>query len=119
MAWNVVLKVVENEAPTEPVEIDAAVAAQWVRAGEALLVDVRESNEFEKERIPGALLMPLSFLDAEHFPRIPGMKTVLLCAAGKRSAAAGKQLIQAGHPAPWHLKGGLSAWKAAGLAVED
>ena len=93
-------------------------AHRWVRSGEALLVDVREAGEIENEHIPGALMMPLSFFDAEHFPRVPGMKVVLLCAVGKRSAAAAKQLRQAGHPLPINMAGGLNAWRDAGLPTE-
>ncbi len=119
MAQTAALRVVETEAPTGPIDLDPETVHEWMQKGEALVVDVRETAEFEAEHIPGTLLMPLSFLDPDAFPRVPGMKLVLLCAAGKRSAAFGKQLIGAGHPTPWHLKGGFSAWKDAGLVTED
>lgn len=105
--------------PDEPIATEPAEVARLLAAGQAVLIDVRETAEFEKQHIPGSLLMPLSFLDAQRFPRIPGVQIVLMCAIGKRSAAAGKQLIAAGHPTPLHLKGGLNAWREAGLAVED
>lgn len=107
------LKIIELH-PGEAIDIDATTAARWLNAAEAILVDVRETAEYEAERIPGALLMPLSCFDAERFPRLKGMKVVLHCAAGKRSAAAGKQLIAAGHPRPFNLIGGIQGWKAAG-----
>ena len=103
---------------SEPLEADAAQVRHWLDDGEAILVDVREVSEFENERIPGALLMPLSFFEAEAFPRIPGMKVVLHCAIGKRSAAAGKQLLKAGFSEAISLKGGLAAWKEAGYAID-
>ncbi len=103
----------------DAVEVEAGTVHRWLRDGDALLIDVREANEFENERIPGALLMPLSFLDVGTFPRIRGQKVVLLCSAGKRSAAAAKQLWQAGHPRPFNLQGGLGAWKEAGFATEE
>ncbi len=100
------------------VEADVHTVNSWLDGGKAILVDVRETNEFEAERIPGAFLMPLSMLDGARFPVIPGKTVVLHCAVGKRSAAAAKQLLEAGHPRAVHMTGGFNAWKAAGLATE-
>ncbi len=108
---------------TEPEQIeleeaDVETVARWLARGEALLVDVRETSEFEQEHIPGAMLVPLSMLDADTFPRITIKKLVLHCAIGKRSAAAAKQLIKAGHVPPINMAGGLKAWREAGLETE-
>ncbi|MEO5335582.1 MAG: rhodanese-like domain-containing protein [Magnetospirillum sp. WYHS-4] len=103
----------------EPTEVDPAQVHSWMQAGEVLLVDVREASEFENERIPGALLMPLSFFDGQNFPRLPGLRVVLHCAVGKRSAAAAKQLLKAGFGEGISMRGGLNAWKAEGFAVEN
>lgn len=100
------------------VEADAPTVQAWLDAGSAILIDVRETNEFEAERIPGAFLMPLSMFDGARFPVIPDRTVVLHCAIGKRSAAAAKQLLQAGHPRAVHMSGGFNAWKAAGLPTE-
>ena len=105
-----------NEIKLE--EVDVETVAQWLTTGEALLVDVRETSEFEQEHIPGAMLIPLSMLDPDTFPRIRIKKLVLHCAIGKRSAAAAKQLIQAGHTPPINMAGGLKAWREAGLETE-
>lgn len=109
-----------NVIPLEATVIDMEPAELYglLRDGQVVLVDVRETAEFEHERIPGALLMPLSFLEAAQFPHIPGKQVVLHCAVGARSAAAGKQLLQAGHPRAVHLKGGLKAWKQQGFPTE-
>ncbi len=105
-----------NEIELE--EVDVETVARWLTTGEALLVDVRETSEFEQEHIPGAMLVPLSMLDPDTFPRIQIKKLVLHCAIGKRSAAAAKQLIQAGHTPPINMAGGLKAWREAGLETE-
>ncbi len=99
-------------------EIDAATLARWRSSGEAVLVDVRETHEYEYEHIPGALLMPLSFLDPDVFPRITEKRLVLVCEVGKRSAAAGKQLLKSGLDNVVNLIGGLDAWKKAGYETE-
>lgn len=109
-----------NVVSLEPSVIDMEPAELFglLSADQVVLVDVRETAEFEHERIPGALLMPLSFLEASLFPHIPGKQVVLHCAVGARSAAAGKQLLQAGHARAIHLKGGLKAWKEQGFPTE-
>lgn len=100
------------------VEADAATVQQWLDDGEALLVDVREPNEYAMERIPGSLLLPKSLLDPATFPRVPGMKVVLVCYLGRRSITVGEQLLAAGYPEAISLKGGILAWSAAGFKTE-
>lgn len=91
---------------------------EWLDRNEILLVDVRETTEYEAEHIAGALLLPLSSFDAEFFPTLPGRNIVLHCAVGKRSEAAGKMLLNEGHKDIVHMTGGMDAWKAAGYATE-
>jgi len=97
---------------------DAKTVKEWYDRNEIVLVDVRETSEFELEHIAGALLLPMSSFDPEIFPVIPGKKVVLHCAIGKRSESAGKMLLGEGHPGAIHLTGGLDAWKAAGFPTE-
>ena len=106
---------------TKPSAVTAADVKQikhWLDRNEILLVDVRETSEYEIEHIPGALLLPLSSFDPEFFPTLPGKKVVLHCAVGKRSEAAGKMLLNEGHAEIIHMTGGMDAWKAAGYATE-
>jgi rhodanese-related sulfurtransferase len=88
----------------------------WLAAGEILLVDVREANEYAFERIHGALLYPLSTFDPKALPA-EGRRLVLQCGSGKRSLMAAHKLQAAGHGQLTHLAGGIQAWKAAGLPV--
>lgn len=99
-------------------EIDAATAKDWLDGREAVLLDVREAQEFEFENVPGSVLLPLSFLDPDTFPPITGHKVILLCAVGKRSVAAQKQLARAGFDNLYNLVGGLDAWKQAGYETQ-
>jgi len=89
-----------------------------IESGESILVDVREPAEYEDERIPGALLMPLGLLHGDQFPVPSGTRIILMCHLGGRSAQAADQLMSAGHKTVHHLKGGLEAWKEAGLATQ-
>lgn len=99
-------------------EFPADTIQNWLEQGDVLLVDVREPREYEAEHIAGAMLLPLSSLDPDYFPVLPGRKVVLHCAVGKRSEAAAKMLIVAGHTDIAHMTGGLSAWKDMGLETE-
>ena len=82
--------------------------------GRILLIDVREPDEYAMERIPGALLYPLSTFDAEHLPAEGQRVVVFHCAADGRSLTAARLRKAAGQPAA-HMAGGITAWKALGL----
>ena len=99
-------------------EVDAVTAQAWLDAREAILLDVREAHEYEFENVPGALLLPLSFLEADIFPPLGGARVVIMCAVGKRSAAAQKQLAEAGIPNLYNLAGGIDAWRKAGYETQ-
>jgi rhodanese-related sulfurtransferase len=100
------------------IEVDANTVDGWLEGQQAVLVDVRETTEYEQEHIPGSVLVPLSVFDPERFPWITNKKLVFHCAVGKRSAAAAKQLMKEGHPQLYNLAGGIQAWKEAGLITE-
>lgn len=105
----------------KPLNVEVADVKQvkdWLDRNEIVLVDVRETSEYELEHIAGSLLLPLSSLDPEVFPSLPGKTVVLHCAVGKRSEAAGKMLLKEGHSDVINMTGGIDAWKAAGYATE-
>lgn len=111
-------QVLRIEDASQLIELDPREVQGQMKAGKAVLVDVREVSEYEKERIPGAFLMPLSFFDADRFPFMPDTRVILMCAVGKRSAAAAKQLMNAGVRITHHMTGGLTAWKELGLETD-
>ncbi|MFZ2875081.1 MAG: rhodanese-like domain-containing protein [Phycisphaerales bacterium] len=93
----------------------------WVERGEAVLVDVREPDEHERERIGGARLLPLSRFDPEIACAwlAPGQKLALHCRGGKRSADACRlalSLTERG-VAVVSMAGGIEAWKRDALPV--
>lgn len=99
-------------------EIDVQEAKRWLDQGAAVLIDVRESDEFAGEHIPGATLVPLSRFDPAK-AQAPGKKVVLQCRSGKRSLDALRMLgAAAGSVEAYSMKGGIIAWKEAGLPVE-
>jgi rhodanese-related sulfurtransferase len=89
--------------------------AEALARRQVVLVDVREPMEFAAERIHGALLFPMSTFDAGLLPRSETQPIVLHCGSGKRSATAFEACQKAGLPVRAHMRGGIGAWKAAGL----
>ena len=89
--------------------------AQGLSDRAILLIDVREPHEYEAERIHGALLYPLSTFDPKALPDAGGRKVVFQCGSGMRSAKAVAACQAAGLPFDSHLRGGIKAWKEAGL----
>ncbi|MBR0551281.1 rhodanese-like domain-containing protein [Stakelama marina] len=99
-------------------EISAQELKSMIDDGKALVVDVREVNEFAEGHIPGAMNMPLSTFQASKLPD-PGERTLILnCAGGRRSGMALDKCTNARAEIDTHLAGGFGAWKKAGLPVE-
>lgn len=98
-----------------PVEISVeALAPEW-KAG-AVILDVREPDEYEAVHIPGAELMPMGNVVAEQ-QQIPRDRTVyVVCAVGGRSMQVAEYLSSLGVDAR-NVAGGTQAWLRAGLPV--
>ncbi len=77
-----------------------------------LLVDVREPNEYEINRIPGSVLIPKGdFLNGSAIERLPQDKQlVLYCKVGGRSAECMPIVKGAGFADAVHVGGGVVAW---------
>ncbi len=104
---------IQPETPMQPTpdEIPAAELATMLKRGDPfLLVDVREPNELDICRIPGATLLPLSALP-QRFGELPKDQPIVLhCKAGKRSMKALQFLRQQGYANLRSVRGGIEAW---------
>lgn len=111
----------ENSAPAHPaytlVDVDPALLERWLKAGECVLVDVREDYEHAEERIAGSKHHALSCFDIGVCrDAAEGKRIVFQCRGGKRSADAARRFAAGGEKV-FHLAGGIEAWKAAGKLV--
>lgn len=86
----------------------------------AALIDIREQNEWDEARIPGATLKPMSSI-SDWYEDLPREQTVILyCRSGQRSAQAVKALVeQAGFENVFNMTGGIIAWAGADLPIEQ
>ena len=80
-----------------------------------VLVDVREPNEFEINRIPGSVLIPKGdFLNGSALEQLPpvdtGKQIVMHCKSGVRSAETLAIVKGAGYADAVHVGGGVVAW---------
>jgi adenylyltransferase/sulfurtransferase len=81
-------------------------------ARDFVLVDVREPNEFEINRIPGSVLIPKGdFLNGSALEQLPSDKQVVMhCKTGVRSAETLAIVKGAGYADAVHVGGGVVAW---------
>jgi len=98
-------------------EIDIQELAQRREEG-AVVVDVRNPDEYEQFRVPGARLIPLADVP-ERIDEIPDDETVyVICGSGGRSARAVEFLNKQGLDTV-NVRGGSRAWLEAGHPVES
>ena len=101
-------------------EVDPAAVREQVGNG-AVIVDVREPEEWSAGHIPGALLVPKSYLESRIEGAVPDREkhVVLYCASGNRSAWAARTLIEdLGYEHVESMTGGFTLWKDRGYEVE-
>jgi len=100
-------------------EISPQDAAAKSKSGEAVIVDVREKDEWEQEHIPGAIHMSRGTIELDIEEKIPDLNQMIIthCGGGGRSALAAESLQKMGYKNVRSMAGGFKAWKAAGLSV--
>lgn len=93
-------------------EMTATELKQRLEQGDDLqIIDVREQNEYDYARIPGAKLIPLGQVISRMSEIDPARETVMHCKMGGRSAQAIAALRRAGYEGKLvNLKGGITAW---------
>jgi rhodanese-related sulfurtransferase len=102
---------------TELKPITAADLKRRLDSGDAVLIDIRETDEHAREHILGARLAPLSAIDSHDFDREHGKAAVFHCKSGMRTQANAARLLARGFREAYFLDGGIEAWKAAGYSV--
>jgi len=101
-------------------EVDPAAVHEQVGNG-AVIVDVREPEEWAAGHIPGALHVPKSYFESRIEGAVPDRErhVVLYCASGNRSAWAARTLIEdLGYEHVESMTGGFTLWKDRGYEVQ-
>ena len=105
-------------AQAGPGAVDVKQGASLQSQG-ALLIDVREPDEYAQGHAPGSTLIPLGQLQ-RRLRELSARKDkpiALICRSGNRSGVAQKILEKAGFTRTVNIAGGMNAWARAGLPM--
>ncbi len=106
-------------APAATAQDVDVVEARRRQGASAVLIDVREPDEWQAGHAPGARLIPLGTLSLR-LDEVPRDREVLLiCRSGNRSGVAQQMLLRQGYASVFNVAGGMLAWTRAGLPVEQ
>jgi rhodanese-related sulfurtransferase len=97
--------------------ISANDAKRLIERG-ALVVDIREPDEYAREHIPNAISRPVSGLTQGTLDIDKASQIIFHCKSGGRTRSNAARLASAASCEAFMLEGGLDAWKRAGLPVE-
>ena len=105
------------EAKKNITEISPQDAAAKLKTGEAVIIDVRERDEWDEGHIPGAMHMSRGTIELDMEEKVPDPNAIIIChcGGGGRGALATENLQKMGYKNVRNMAGGLKAWKAAGL----
>jgi len=104
-----------SAAKAQITEVDTAAAAERIAAG-AVVLDVREPDEYDQGALNGAVHIPRGHLEAQVEGRLlnKDAQVVVYCAGGVRSAFAAKTLGELGYTDVLSMAGGFGRWKDEG-----
>ena len=105
------------DAKKNVTEISPQDAAAKLQSGEALIVDVRDKDEWDEGHIPDATHMSRSTVELDIEEKVPDPIAMIIChcGGGGRSALAAESLQKMGYKNVRSMAGGFKAWEAAGL----
>jgi len=104
------------DAKSKIQEVDTQTAAAKIDANQAVVLDVREPDEFEQGALLGVVHIPRGHLEAQIETKIVDKTApvIVYCAGGVRSAFAAKTLQELGYTNVLSMAGGFGKWKDEG-----
>ena len=98
-------------------EISPGDAAAKSKSGNAVIIDVRDKDEWDEGYIPGAIHMSRGTIELDIEEKVPDPNAMIIChcGGGGRSALAAESLQKMGYKNVRSMAGGFKAWKAIGL----
>ena len=99
--------------------ITPAMATQMINQQDALILDIRQDNEYVDGHIVNSTHIPLSFLNDRlgELDKHKNKPVIAVCRTGHRSSAACSTLKKAGFESVYNLSGGVIAWQNANLPL--
>jgi rhodanese-related sulfurtransferase len=99
--------------------INAAMATQLINREDAVILDVREDNEYREGHIVNSVHIPASYLNdrMKELEKYKNKPIIVGCRSGQRSSQACATLKKQGFEAVYNLSGGIMAWKNDNLPL--
>lgn len=99
--------------------VSPAQSTQMINRENALILDVRENNEYGEGHIINSLHIPLSNLKTRlsDLEKHKAQKVIVACRSGHRSSQACANLKKEGFEQVFNLSGGVMAWENANLPL--
>jgi rhodanese-related sulfurtransferase len=101
-------------------EVDTAAALQLINHKNAVVLDVRESSEYDAGHVLNAKLIPLGKLKERmgELEKYKDQHILVVCRSGNRSGTACFLLGKQGFAQVYNLAGGVQAWQKSKLPLE-
>jgi len=101
-------------------EVNSAAALQLINHKDAIVLDVREPNEYTAGHVLNSKLIPLGKLKERisELEKFKGQPIVVMCRSGNRSGTACFLLGKQGFTQAYNLAGGIQAWQKNNLPLE-
>jgi len=119
MAEHARLEKLVADARKNITEISPHDAAAKSKSGEAVIIDVRDKEEWDEGHIPGATHLSRGTIELDIEEKVPDPNAIIICHCGpesfRGSALAAESLQKMGYKNVRSMAGGFKAWKAAGL----
>ncbi len=105
------------EAKKNIIEISPSDAREQAESGRAVLIDVREDEDWREDHAKGAKHLTRGSIELEIEEQVPDLKTPIICycGGGSLSALVTESLQKMGYENVRSMAGGFRAWKEAGL----
>ncbi len=114
------LLVLTFRRPGDRNSLSTTQATQLINREDALVIDVREPDEYVGGHLPESRNIPAGQI-SERIGELDGSKDkplIVVCQTGSRSTGVCKQLIAQGFARARNLEGGIAGWRAAGLPLK-
>src|SRR4029079_671342 len=100
------------EAKKKITEISPSEAAEKSKGGEAVIIDVREKDEWDEEHIPDAIHMSRGTIELDVEEKVPDTNAMIIChcGGGGRSALAAESLQKMGYQTVRTIRRSVQAW---------
>lgn len=101
-------------------EVNSAAALQLINHKNAVVLDVRESSEYDAGHLLNSKLLPLGKLKERmgELEKYKNQPIVVVCRSGNRSGTACFILGKQGFSQVYNLAGGVQAWQKSNLPLE-